>query len=231
MKNRFLIILVLVTSFTFAQVNTTPKENKEARDSINFKVSKLMEFYESYEDGSPESLKKAKFNKAADALSEGSISKKDKADAYQIVNAYIKGDKALEQDKSVEKNEDESLNETLEKTEEVKEAQKFLDQQKAMFTQMSYSEFEAYILKISPGTGKKEIKTAYNELHKNDGKEVSITSEDEEMTEAQLQLWAIETLQNPKSCADYRKAINILKIQMPESEIQKACKTINNNKL
>ena len=68
MKNRFLVILILLTSFSFSQVKMNQTVNKEARDSINFTESKLMEFYESYDDGSPESLKKAKFNKAVDAL-------------------------------------------------------------------------------------------------------------------------------------------------------------------
>ncbi len=231
MKNRFLIILVLVTSFTFAQVNTTQKENKEARDSINFKVSKLMDFYESYEDGSPESLKKAKFDKAIDALPGGSVSEKDKADAYNIVNAYITGDKALEQDttKKNEDNENESIDEAIENIDEAKAAQKFLDQQNAMLIQMSYAEFEAYILKISPAVSKKDVKEAYNQLHQTDGKQVSITAEDEEMTEAQWQLWAIDTLQNPKSCENYRKALKILHIEMPEDVIQKECQKINNN--
>lgn len=229
MKNKFLLILVLVTSFTFAQVNKSQTVDRKATDSINFTVSKLMEFYDSYEDGSPESLKKAKFNKAVDALPGSNVSKKDKADAYQIVNAYIKGDKALEQDNSQKNKTHEGLDDAINNTNEAKEAQKFIEQQKDMFTQMSYSEFEAYIINISPGIGKKEIKTAYNELHKNDGKQVLITSEDEEMTETQLQMWALETLQNPKNCEDFRKAIKVLKIQMPEIEIEKVCKKINEN--
>lgn len=220
MKNRFLIILVLVTSFSFAQENNTPN------DSLNTKVMKLIKFYQTYDDGSPESLKIAKYNDAVNELSGGTLSEKDKATAYQIIDTYIKGDKALEQDKLLQKNDEESFDNTIKNSEEVKEAQKFLDQQKDMFTQMSYSEFEAYILKISQGTSKKEIKTAYNELHKKDGKQELITSEDEEMTEVQLQLWAIDTIQNPKSCSDFKKAIKILKIQMPESKIQKACNKI-----
>lgn len=228
MKNTVLIILLWATSFNYAQVKTNQTVNKEARDSINFTVSKLMDFYDSYDDGSPESIKKTRFDKAVDALPNSNASEKDKADGYKIVNAYILGDKALEQDKVQQTKNNESLEDAIENSKESKEAQEYLDQQKDMLMQMSYTEFEAYVLKISPTVSKKDIKEAYNRLHQNDGKQVSITSEDDVMTEAQLQMWAIETIQNPKSCADYRKAIQILKMQIPEDIIQKECQKLPN---
>lgn len=198
-------------------------------DSLKTTVSKLIDFYDSYEDGSPESLKKAKFDDAADALPGSVVSEKDKADAYQIVNAYIKGDKALEQDKSKQKKEEESFDDAIKNTDEAKAAQEYLDQQKDLFMQMSYAEFEAYILEINPGMGKKEIKEAYNEMHKNDGKQVPINAADENRSPEQEQMWAIDILNNPKNCADFRKALQILKAKMPERDIQKACEKINKN--
>jgi ribosomal protein L23 len=166
-------------------------------------------------------LKKAKYNDAVDEISGGAATEKDKADAYQIIDAYIKGDKALEQDSQQQTENEQSLDEALKNTDEVKAAQEFLDQQKTMFMQMSYAEFEAYILKFNPVAGKKEIKTAFNEMHKADGKKVSITDADENMTEAQQQMWAINILQNPKSYEDFSKALKILNPKISESEIRK----------
>ena len=229
MLKTILSILSLVICVTIKAQEVPQTLTSASMDSLKTTVSKLIDFYDSYEDGSPESLKKAKFDDAVDALPGSVVSEKDKADGYHIVDAYIKGDKALEQDKSQQNKKNESFDDAIKNTDKAKAAQEYLDQQKDLFMQMSYAEFEDYLLKINPIIEKKEIKTAYNEMHKNDGKQVSINSEDEEMTETQLQMWAIDTLNNPKNCADFRKALQILKVEIPESDIQKACEKINKN--
>jgi hypothetical protein len=216
------MLLLLPATYVFAQVGNTSfkKEIPQSLDSLGNKVMKLMEFYESYDNGSPESLKKAKYEDAVDELFGGAATKKDKADAYQIIDAYIKGDKALEQDKPQQDKNVQSFDDALKNTKEVKAAQQFLDQQKNMFMQMSYSEFEASILKFNPVAGNKEIKTAYNQMHQNDGKQVTITAADEEMTEAQLQIWAIGAIQNPKNFDEFQKAYKIIKPNATEKEIR-----------
>lgn len=222
MKNILFILLLLPASYVFAQVGNPSfkKEIPQSLDSLSTKVMKLMEFYERYDNGSPESLKKAKYEDAVDELFGGAATKKDKEDAYQIIDVYIKGDKALEQDNPKQDKDEQSFDDALKNTKEVKAAQQFLNQQKTIFMQMSYSEFEASILKFNPAAGKKEIKTAYNQMHQNDGKQVTITAADEEMTKAQLQIWAIDAIQNPKDFNEFRKAYKIVKTNATEKEIR-----------
>ncbi len=223
MKNRVFIPVIICVLFVF--VNDSIAQNTtqipQSIDSLGTKVMKLMEFYESYDNGSPESLKKAKYEDAVDELFGGAATKNDKEDAYKIIDAYIKGDKALEQDKPQQTENAQSFDDAIKNTDEVKAAQEFLDQQKTMFMQMSYSEFEASILKFNPVASKKEIKTAFNEMHKADGKKVPITKADEEKTAAQLQMWAINVLNNPKNYEDFKKACKIMNPKFADSDIRK----------
>ena len=224
MKNIITVILVLVGSITYAQ-DLPQIPDSQSMDSLQTKVMKLMDFYDSYEDGSPESLKKAKYNDAVDEISDGTATEPDKKEAYKIIDAYIKGDKALEtEDHHQDTSED--FDDKIAQTDEAQQAQEHINQQETMLMEMSYTEFEAYLLESNPALGKKEIKEAYNKMHKDDGQQVPITEEDNEMTPEQEQIWAIEILQDPKNCADFRKAIKILKPEITENEIQEACKKI-----
>lgn len=89
---------------------------------------------------------------------------------------------------------------------------------------MSYPDFEAYILNGNLLAGKKEIKTAYNAMHKTDGKQVAVTPADEEMTETQKQVWAFGILENPKNYEEFRNACKILSPKFSDSEIRKSSK-------
>lgn len=220
MKTILLILLMFTTSVVFAQTNTSI-EIPKGLDSLGTQVMKLMKFYDSYNDGSPESLKKANYNDAINELTGANVSKKDKEDAFQIIDAYIKGDKALEQKQTPQDKNNESFETSLKNSPEVKNAQNFIEQQKIKLQQMSYSEFEEYFQQIAPIAGKKEIKTAYNEIHKNDGKQVAITEADGEMTKAQQQMWAIETIQNPKNYNEFWKAYKTLNPNGTEVEARK----------
>ncbi len=224
MKNIIIVILVLVASITNAQ-DLPQIPSSTSMDSLQTTVKKLMNFYDSYEDGSPESLKKAKYNDAVDDISGGAATQKDKTDAYQIIDAYIKGDKALEKENHHQEPSGD-FDDKIAQTDEAQQAQEHIEQQVDMLMEMSYAEFEAYILNTNPVLGTKEIKEAYNKMHKDDGQQIPITEEDSEMTPIQEQIWAIEILQDPKNCADFRKAIKIIKPEVTESEIQEACKKI-----
>jgi hypothetical protein len=215
-------MVTMCVSFVFANsaIAQSTTQIPQSLDSLGNQVMKLMEFYESYDDGSPESLKKAKYENAVDELFGGAASKKDKEDAYQIIDAYIKGDKALEQDKPQKPEHEQSFDDAIKNTDEAKAGIKFLNQQQTMLMQMSYSDFEASILKFNPVASKKEIKMAFNKMHKNDGKQVAITAADEVKTEAQIQFWALETIQNPKNYDDFRKALKIINPDIPDNEIR-----------
>lgn len=224
MKMIILSISFIVTCIMFAQVvsaqSTLPIPQN--LDSLQNKVMKLMEFYDSYDDGSPESLKKAKYNNAIDEILEGTATQSDKDQAYKIIDAYIKGDKALEQKSDVQEPNDDDFDEYIENTEEAKAAINYLNQQKGMLQNMSYSEFEDFVEKANPIANKSDIKKAFNVLHKSDEKKVSISSGDEKMTEAQKQVWAFDILNNPKNYEDFKKACRILDPNMAESKIENA---------
>ncbi len=216
MKNTYLVPGLCI--FLLLSVQRT---NAQQLDSLQNQVMKLMKFYDSYKDGSPESLKKANYNDAVDEISGGTATQSDKDAAYKIIDAYIKGDKALEQNSEHDGN-DNNFDEAVGNMDEVKEALRIMEEQQTRFMNMSYSEFESTILGANPVADKKEIKKAYNAMHKNDGKQVAITDADNEMTELQKQMWAIETLNNPKNYEEACKAMKILKPEITESEMKAA---------
>jgi hypothetical protein len=221
MKQIFLTVLAFIVVIFSVVAQSTPQVPKNL-DSLQNTVNKLMQFYESYDDGSPESLKKAKYNDAINELFGGAASEKDKDDAYPIIDAYIKGDKALEQDSEQKEGNDNDFDEAVGNTDEANAAMNYINQQVGALQNMSYSEFEKYVEKASPFVSKSDIKSAYNEMHKSDGKQVNISSKDAEMTEAQKQMWAFKVLNNPKNYEDFKKACKIMNPKFTDSEIRKA---------
>lgn len=222
-----IVLLLLFSSLIHAQVgnNQYNKENEQSLDSLGTQVMKLMEFFESYDDRSSESQKKAKYEDAIDEMSGGAATENDKDDAYKIIDAYINSDKVSERDNTQQSHDVQSVDDMLKDTDEVKNALEYLDQQETMLMQMSYPEFEAYILKLNPAAGKKDIKAAYNEMHKNNGSQVLITADDKQLTETELQMWAIDAIQNPKDFSEFSKAYKVLKPSVTEKEVLKAWAT------
>lgn len=224
MKMIILAISFILTCIVFGQVvnaQNTPQV-PQSLDSLQNTVMKLMKFYDSYDDGSPESLKKAKYNDAADEILGRTATQKEIDDSYKIVDWYIKGDKAIGKDDGNPQPDPEDFDEYIENTDEAKAAIKYLNQQKGMLQRMSYSEFESFALQANPAANKAEIKKAYNALHKTDGKQVSVSNKDKKMTEAQKQMWAIDVLNNPKNYEEARKAMKILKPEITEREMKAA---------
>lgn len=223
MKTYTKIVLVFLSVVLSPTINAqTQIEQPHILDSLQNKVLKLMRYYESYEDGSPDSLKKALYKSAVIEVSEGAASQKDIDQSYEVVDAYIKADKALERDNGKVIEEGESFEEHVKKSKEYKESVLLMKNQHSLLMNMSYPEFESSVLAISPATSKKEIKQAYNEMHQSDGKQVALSEEDEEMTEMQKQMWAIETLNNPKNFEEFKKAYKVLKPNARDAEIKEA---------
>lgn len=220
MKTGLFILLMFTTSVVFAQTNKS-LEIPKGLDSLGTQVMKLMKFYDSYDDGSPESLKKANYNDAVNEISGGTASQSDKDAAYKIIDAYIKGDKALEQNSEQNEGDNNDFDDAVGNTDEAKAAMNYINQQLGALQNMSYSEFENYVEKASPFVSKTEIKRAYNEMHKTDGKQVNISSKDAEMTEAQKQMWAFNVLNNPNNYEDFKKACKIMNPKFADSDIRK----------
>lgn len=207
--------------FVLAFVSLGGTVNAQQLDSLQNQVVKLMKYYETYDNGSPESLKKANYKNAVKDITNGSATQKEINDSYKIVDWYIKGDKAIGSDTGKPKPDKKDFDEYIKNTDKAKAGISYLNQQKGMFQKMSYSQFEAFAEKANPIVNKNDIKKAFNEIHKNDGNQVTISSSDDEMTEIQKQMWAIDILQKPKNYEEFRKACKILNPNITDSEIRK----------
>ena len=222
MKPIKLLIPILLLSFLQVKAQTQTQTQSSSLDTtLQNKVMKFIEFVDSYDDGCPESLKKDKYNEMLNLFVGDVGTVKERADAYKIIDAYIKADKALEKGEVAPPaaNQQQTFEELVKNTDEYKQGEELMQQQYAAFMNMSYPEFEKMVLRINPATGKKEIKQAYNEMHKTDGKQVAITPADNEMTELQKQMCAIETLKNPNNYAEFCKAAKILKPKITNEEL------------
>ncbi len=221
MKNTVLAILLFAASFSFAQeVQQIP--DSLGIDSLQIQVMKLIDFYESYDDNSSESVKKAKYDDAINEISNGTASEQDKEDAYLIIDAYIKADKGLEENTNPQGEEEESFEDIINNTEEVKNAEAHVEQQITNLMQMSYSEFESYIEASNPMLTKREIKESYNEIHKNDGRAITISAADDILTEDQIKVNAFLQLESASTYEEFKQAIQILNPDVTEAEIRKA---------
>jgi hypothetical protein len=222
MKNTLLLAILLFTaSFSFTQeVQQVP--DSLGIDSLQIQVTKLIDFYESYNDNSPESVKKAKYDDAINEISNGTASEQDKEDAYLLIDAYIKGDKAIEDNNNNPQGEGESFKDIINNTEEVKSAEAHVEQQISDFMQMPYSEYESYIEALNPMLTKREIKESYNEIHKDDRHAVAITTADDILTEDQIKVNAFLQLESATTYKEFKEAFLILDPDLTEEEMRMA---------
>ncbi len=220
-KQLFLAFLLLIFGVALQAQETPQIPNSQGMDSLQKKVMKLMDFYESYDNGSSETQKKEKYNDAVDEISEGTASEPDKKDAFKIIDAYIKGDKALEQE-NTNQDTSEDFDDKLEQTEEVQQALGHMNQEKTRLLEMPYAEYEAYLESSNPLLTKREIKESYNQIHANDGRAVSISSSDDTLTDEQKKVQAFIKLENASTYEEYKEAIQILNPSVSEEEIRKA---------
>lgn len=221
MKPIKLLLPILLLSLLQVKAQT---QSSLTDTTLQSKVMKFIEFVDAYDDGSPESLKKDKYNEMLNLFVGDAGTAKERADAYKIIDAYIKADKALEKGEVAPSTapQQQTFEELVKSTDEYKQGEELMQQQYAAFMNMSYPEFEKMVLSISPANGKKEIKQAYNEMHKADGKQVAISPADNEMTELQKQMWAIEVLKNPADYAEFCKAAKMLKPEITDEELNEA---------
>lgn len=190
-------------------------------DEIQKATLKLIEYYESYEDGSTESQRRAKHDNAIDAMTRGAANSQDKNDAYKIIDAYIKAD----QSPSVPVgNNQGSLDDAIKQTDEYKKAEEAINNGMTNLMNMSYPEFEKTVLQLQPNSSRREIKETYNKMHKNDGKQVAITAADDELTPQQQMLWAVKAIENPKDYNEFVKAAKILDPKVSDEKLKKGWK-------
>ena len=219
MKTIKILFAVLLITGTYQIAGAQQKQGNGATpDEINKAMLKLINYYESYEDGSTPAQQQAKFDKAFEEMTGGKASSKDYNVAFTIVDAYIKSDR----NPSINTQNQRSTNDLIKKTDEYKQAEKTINQGFNNLMSMSYPEFENTVLKMQPNKGRREVKETYNKMHKNDGKQVAITAADDELTPQQQMLWAVKVIENPENYEEFVKAAKILDPKVIDDKLRKA---------
>jgi len=218
--------IVLYISFLFLSFQGIQAQNNSqqlSQEQVQTVVRKMMQFYDQYDNGAPESLKKAKFNEYVDEVNPA-LSKADRNKAYTIVNAYIMADKGQSLHLNISDEKAAELEKMLQNaTDKQQQGLEATYQKVAEIKQMSYSEYRDYVTQNGQVyMDENQIRKAFNAMHKDDGKQVSTSVIDTGDNEKMSQIKAIDVLQNPKNYKEFRQAILTLKPNMPEEEIRKA---------
>lgn len=215
------LILFMSISFVYAQEETLKLEEiEQGAKELQNQVKSLFDYYEKYDKSTSEKEKKDALDKAIDDMAgKGNVSEKDKSDAFKIIDAYINADKAPTQKKPEKKQI------AIEDSPEVKEkAQEYFNAAKNNLLSMSYAEYEKNIWVTNPMASRREIKESYNQLHQNDGKSVSISASDDELTKTQKQVNAFNQMEKATTYEEYKEAFLILNSRLTDEEIRKAWK-------
>ncbi|HIP47447.1 MAG TPA: hypothetical protein EYG92_00560 [Lutibacter sp.] len=218
-KTLLSLFLVLGLVFTLqAQEETlSTEEIQQGVGELQNQVKSLMNFYQKYDEKTTDAAKKDAYNKAIDNLdTQGEATQKDKEDAFKIIDAYIKADKAASKPQKPKKQV------ALKDHPEIKrQAQAQFDAALKNLMSMSYNEYEEHVWKTSPMATRREVKESYNQLHKDDSRSVSISAADDEPTKTQREVNAYFQMENAKTYKEYRDAIKILNPALTDEQIQR----------
>ncbi len=216
-KTIIIIIILLQAAITKAQNNNNQLNPEQTMQAVQILIS----FDEQFDNGAPESLKKAKFNEFVNQLYP-EMSTEDREKAYKVVNWYIKASKA--QKTSINTNADwqkqmeAMINEADDKKEQGMQA---LNVQIQKLKNMSYSEYKSYVTNNGEiYLPENEIQQAYNQMHKNDGKQVPVTPVDK--TKITNPIQAIEIIEHPEKHTynEFKSAMRFLSPDISDEEIK-----------
>ena len=218
-KQIILFFFTLIFGATFAQ--SPQKVNKE---NLQDYLSAYMDYFQDYDPLAPEPVRKAKFNKIVDKENPR-LSKADREKAFKIIDAYIRADQGLDPRYRISEKDKQLIKDMFADAEKQKEkGMQAMLGELGRYRNMSYGEFKNFITQNGQIPYKEtEIKKAYNQMHKNDGKQVTITPEDEQKSKQMNQIEAIDILREPKkhSFDEFKAAMKLLKPDISDEEIQK----------
>jgi len=211
-----IVIILLKISLLNAQNN-----DKQLNYEQSIQAAKtLMEFDKQFDNGAPESLKKAKFNEFVNQLNP-EMSKEDRDKAYTIVNWYIKASKGQKVDIHISEEQQTQLEQMLNQTKPQKETGiQAMYGKLAEVENISYTEYKNYITQNGEvPLPESDIQKAYNQMHQNDGKKVQVTTEN---TSKMTPNKAIEIVQYPKNhtYSEFKKALKLLKPEITDEKIK-----------
>ncbi len=222
--NSFLLMIVLFPFYIQAQSSGGYTDEQLACADRTLRA-----FYAEY-DGrlGPEPVRRAKFNDYINCVNP-SLSKKDRDNAFRIVDAYIRGDGGglLSEDKKLE------IRQQLLRLEEqyrrdTTRGMQALNEQLGRIKQMSYGEYAAYVREMNPGFTDSQIARSYNRLHQSDGRSVKVP---EENPDEMNQMKAIDIASHPEKYdyPTFRKAFLMLDPNIKEDELRKVWESTRKN--
>ncbi len=216
MKYKVIVAFLFLMYSGFAQ---DPVRQENLQDIIRA----YMEYFDEYDPMAPEQIRKAQFNKVIDQENPD-LSPEDRQKAFKIVDAYIRADKGLDPGLEISEEDRQTIKELWEDAEKKKETgiQAMLGEV-ARYQNMSYDEFKQFITQNGQiPYHEADLKKAYNEMHRNDGKQVEITPEDMQEKHQMNELEAVDVIREPDKHTydEFRTAMKVLKPGLSEEEIQ-----------
>lgn len=217
MKNQILFVMFWLGLLPSANAQI-PSGKGLSPDSLKTAVTKLIDYYNTYEKNNSRLFKREKFDQAFDELTKGSASSNDKDIAFKIVDAYFRTDQGSGSEKA--SHQQDSPKDVFRNTPQFREIEKVVGNGYTNLMNLPYPVFESEVTNLQPNTSKREIKEIYNKIHVHDGKNVPITAADNEMTAQQQMMWAVKTIENSKNFEEFVKAAKILDPKSSETKLR-----------
>ena len=221
--------LIIIFSLLFlAKIQAQqPQINQNNLQDI---IKSYIDYFDEYDPLAPEAVRKAKFNKVVNKENPN-LSKADREKAFKIVDAYIRADKGLDpgiqisdQDKQIIQN---MLNDAQQQKDKGMQA---MMGEVNRIQNMSYSEYKNFVTQNGQVPLKEiDIKKAYNQMHKNDGKAVAITEQDKQKAKQLTIVEAVDIIQNPDkhSYSEFKAAMKLIQPNVSDKDIQKTWKKVH----
>ncbi len=214
-------IIILFSLLFIGQIQAQQPINQ---DNLQDVLSAYMDYFKGYDPLAPEATRKARFNKVVDKENPN-LSQADRERAFKIVDAYIRADKGLDTEYKISDKDKQLIKEMLDDAEKQKQkGMQAMMGEVNRIQNMSYEDYKNFVTQNGQLPLKEaEIKKAYNQMHKNDGKAVSITPVDAQKSKQLNQMEAIDILREPNkhTFGEFKAAMKLLKPEMSDEDIQK----------
>jgi len=220
MKKVILLILIAIS----INMSLAQQPSSVHKTSLGEMLKAYEDYSKEYDPLAPISVRKARFNDIVNKENPA-LSKSDRDKAFSIVDAYIRADKGLPIETKISEKDKKEIENMLAEANRKKEVgMNALKGEVNRYKKMSYSEYKTFITQNGQiALPEKEIRKAYNNLHKDDGKQVSVNGNYKKTT-VQNQMEAIDILRHPEkhTYSEFQSAFLFLKPDTPETEIRKA---------
>jgi len=218
-----ILSLFVVLNFVFTlqaqEEKPSTEKTQQGVGDLQNQMKNLMDFYGKYDKKTSDKEKRDAYEKVVDDTEKregGKLDQKERNDAFNIIDTYIKADQAPSKSKRSKKQV------ALKDHPEIKrQAQEQFDAALNRLMAMSYNEYETHVWKTSPMATRREVKESYNQLHKEDGRSVSISTADDIPTETQKQVNAFNQMENAKTFEAYRDAFRIINPSLTDKQIRR----------